>query len=126
MTLQDDAKILTASAYYVIAGLSTKQHVIMTELAKGIVCMFLLQWLQGTWLDMRHSGHCSTTILSWTIIISSNMRFIHILQSTAGGILGFILALLVETLLFIIKTSSIDQGYSASSSSTSLKLKKNQ
>ncbi|GAB2275238.1 hypothetical protein Dimus_009998 [Dionaea muscipula] len=48
------------------------------------------------------------------------------IMSTAGGILGFVLALLVETLLFIIKTSSIDQGYSASSSSTSLKLKKNQ
>ncbi|KAL9257844.1 hypothetical protein AKJ16_DCAP05387 [Drosera capensis] len=47
-------------------------------------------------------------------------------MNAAGGILGLVLAMLVETLLFIIKTSNTDQGFSAAPSSTDLKAKKNQ
>lgn len=39
-------------------------------------------------------------------------------QSAAGGILGLVLAMLVETLLFIIKTSKDDQIQSSKSSSS--------
>ncbi|KAF2538467.1 hypothetical protein F2Q68_00021532 [Brassica cretica] len=39
--------------------------------------------------------------------------------SAAGGILGLVLAMLVETLLFIIKTSKDDQIQSSNSSSSS-------
>ncbi|KAF2613263.1 hypothetical protein F2Q70_00010550 [Brassica cretica] len=38
--------------------------------------------------------------------------------SAAGGILGLVLAMLVETLLFIIKTSKDDQIQSSKSSSS--------
>lgn len=45
------------------------------------------------------------------------------LQSAAGGILGLVIAMLVETLLFIIRTSSLDKKPARKATSTQ---KKNQ
>lgn len=49
------------------------------------------------------------------------------IQSAAGGILGLVGAMLVETLLFILRSSELDRpSPSSSSPSTNLKIKKNQ
>lgn len=55
------------------------------------------------------------TVIYWASIFVS--------QSAAGGILGLVFGMLVETLLFIIRASSYDNRSSSSSRS---KLKKNQ
>ncbi|GAB4857848.1 hypothetical protein Ancab_015754 [Ancistrocladus abbreviatus] len=47
-------------------------------------------------------------------------------MNAAGGILGLVLAMLVETLLFIIRTSNADERSSATSSTATSKVKKNQ
>jgi len=57
--------------------------------------------------------------------------FFFSFQSAAGGILGLVLAMLVETLLFIIKTSKDDQiqsskSFTQSSPSFTPTTKKNQ
>ncbi|KAI3453392.1 hypothetical protein Pfo_010055 [Paulownia fortunei] len=73
--------------------------------------MSCLQCSRDTCLDMQHSEPCSATVL----------------LCAAGGILGLVGAMLVETLLFIVRSSDQDRRSPPSSSpSSTLKIKKNQ
>ncbi|CAH2070178.1 unnamed protein product [Thlaspi arvense] len=81
---------------------------------------------------MQHKlGHLIVYTLVWIFgLIRFFQSFVNRnpALSTVGGILGLVLAMLVETLLFIIKTSKDDQIQSSKSSSSSFTptTKKNQ
>lgn len=59
---------------------------------------------------------------TFSSVIEVNGTLIFLFQNAAGGILGLVVSMLVETLIFIIRSS----GQDLRSSSSTPKLKKNQ
>lgn len=90
------------------------------------ICEFIFRFLGyfslgGLLLDfcLSKSSFMSFTFSS---VIEVNGTIIFLFQNAAGGILGLVVSMLVETLIFIIRSS----GQDLRSSSSTPKLKKNQ